>query len=265
MRRPASILAWLLLSLGPYVLLAAQTTARPAATDERRSGLVFMGPATQAMQRDDDQNPGMLWVQDGQALWDRQPDNGAKACVACHAAARSSMAGVATRYPGFDTVSGRPVTLGQRINLCRQRHQRQPALAWESHDLLGLEVFVAHQSRGLPLAPPADGRLEPFTEQGRQLFSQRLGQLNLSCSNCHDQHAGGRLGGSPIPEGHATGYPLYRLEWQALGSLQRRLRSCMAGVCAEPFAFGAPEFVALELYMAQRARGMLLETPAVRP
>ena len=68
-----------------------------------------------------------------------------------------------------------------------------------------------------------------------------------------------------IPQAHPTGYPVYRLEWQSLGSLQRRLRSCMIGVRAEPYAYGAPEAVALELYLMVRAGGMRIETPAVRP
>jgi sulfur-oxidizing protein SoxA len=50
-----------------------------------------------------------------------------------------------------------------------------------------------------------------------------------------------------------------------MGSLQRRLRNCMSGVRAAPFAFGSEELLGLELYLAQRAAGMPLETPAVRP
>jgi len=68
-----------------------------------------------------------------------------------------------------------------------------------------------------------------------------------------------------IPQGHPTGYPVYRLEWQSLGSLQRRLRNCMTGVRAEPFNYGAPPAVALELYLMERARGMPMDAPAVRP
>jgi len=68
-----------------------------------------------------------------------------------------------------------------------------------------------------------------------------------------------------IPQGHATGYPLYRLEWQGLGSLQRRLRGCMTGVRAEPFAANGVEMAELELHLAARAMGLPLETPAVRP
>ena len=256
---------WMLPLLWGLAVSAGSASAAGPSAELRKSGFDFMGPAIQAMQRDDAQNPGMLWVQDGEALWNRPAGQSAKSCATCHAAARSSMRGVAARYPAIDEISKRPVSLGQRINLCRQNHQTAPALAFESQDLLGIEAYVAHQSRGLPLAPPADPRLEPFVAQGRQLFERRLGQLNLSCASCHDRSAGQRLGGSLIPQAHATGYPVYRLEWQGLGSLQRRLRNCMAGVRAEPYAYGSAELVELELFLAERARGLRVETPAVRP
>ena len=64
---------------------------------------------------------------------------------------------------------------------------------------------------------------------------------------------------------HPTGYQIYRLEWQGMGGLQRRLRNCMTAVRAEPFAYGSDEYTALELYLMQRAAGMALEAPAVRP
>ena len=44
------------------------------------------------------------------------------------------------------------------------------------------------------------------------------------CAQCHDDNWGKRLAGNIVPQGHPTGYPVYRLEWQSLGSLQRRLR-----------------------------------------
>jgi L-cysteine S-thiosulfotransferase len=104
-----------------------------------------------------------------------------------------------------------------------------------------------------------------FVEAGRSLFHRRQGQLNLACNQCHDDNWGKSLAGNTIPQGHPTGYPLYRLEWQTLGSLQRRLRNCMIGMRAEPYEYGAPEQVALELYLMWRARGLPVETPAVRP
>ncbi len=262
------MLRWLAAFLSLWLLttaVTAQISTTQASSDPRRSGFDFMGPSTQAMQKDDSLNPGMLWVGAGEALWNRPAGQRDKACASCHAAASSSMRGVAARYPSFDQLLGKPVTLAQRINQCRQQHQQAEPLQFESADLLNLETHVAHQSRDMPMAPPDDARLKPFREAGEKRFMQRMGQLGLSCAQCHDANAGKRLGGSTIPQAHHTGYPLYRLEWQAVGSLQRRLRNCMSGVRAEPFAYGAQELVELELYLSTRAKGMPMETPGVRP
>ena len=232
---------------------------------ERRSGFEFMGPGTQAMQRDDIANPGMLWVLEGEALWSRADGAGGASCATCHGAAETSMRGVAARYPAWDAEHARPIDLQGRIAQCRTERQKATPLMSESPELLGLSSYVANQSRGMPVTPDPEARLTPFRERGAALFNQRIGQLNLSCASCHDDNAGRRLGGAPIPEAHPTGYPLYRLEWQGLGSLQRRLRNCMTGVRAEAYGFGAPEWVELELFLMSRAQGMAVETPAVRP
>ena len=105
----------------------------------------------------------------------------------------------------------------------------------------------------------------PYRERGRVLYNQRIGQLNLACVHCHDDNWGKSLAGNKIPQAHPTGYPIYRLEWQSVGSLQRRLRNCMIGMRAEPYPYGAQEYVDMELYLMWRARGMKLETPAVQP
>jgi sulfur-oxidizing protein SoxA len=246
------------------LLTAAGIASAEIPQAERRSGFSFMSPENQAIQNDDTANPGMLWTLDGEALWKRKTA-AEKSCADCHNDASSSMRGVAARYPAFDATLGRPVDLEQRINLCRTQNQQAMPLAYESRDLLALTAFIAQQSRGMPIEPGTDPQLAPFIAKGRELFTRRQGQLNLSCANCHDDNWDKRLAGSAITQGHPTGYPLYRLEWQSLGSLQRRLRACIYGIRAQPYDYGAPELVELELYLMSRARGMPIETPAVRP
>ena len=246
-------------------LLAADARAAEIPPSERRSGYSFMTPDTKAMQDDDTANPGMLWVLDGEKLWNRKSGAADKACVDCHHDVRTSMKGVAAHYPAFDKALGRPVDLEQRINLCRANHQQATPLPYESRDLLALTVFIARQSRGAAIETGSDPQLEPFIAKGRELFMQRQGQLNLGCANCHDDNWDKRLAGSAITQAHPTGYPLYRLEWQLLGSLQRRLRACITGIRAQAYDYGAPELVELELYLMSRARGMPIEAPAVRP
>jgi len=247
------------------IAAAAAATAAEIAPEDRRSGSEFAAPETRAMQDDDSANPGILGVLQGEALWTTKVGAADRSCADCHGDAPSSMKGVAARYPALEQTLARPVDLEQRINRCRTEHQGAAPLTWESSDLLALSAFVAFQSRGLPIALRSTAELRPFLDQGSELFHRREGQLNLSCSQCHDDNWGKRLAGSVIPQGHPTGYPVYRLEWQSLGSLQRRLRNCMIGVRAEPFDYGAPEAVALELYLMDRAHGMPIETPAVRP
>jgi sulfur-oxidizing protein SoxA len=255
--------------LAGVILLSALLTANAIGAEippaERSSGYSFMAPDTKAMQDDDTINPGMLWVLDGEKLWSRKTGAADRACADCHQDARASMKGVAARYPAFDKALGRPVDLEGRINLCRVNHQQTTPLAYESRGLLALTAFVAQQSRGAAIETGSDARLAPFVARGRELFMQRQGQLNLGCSNCHDANWDKRLAGAAITQGHPTGYPLYRLEWQSLGSLQRRLRACITGIRAQAYDFGAPELVELELYLMSRANGMPLEAPAVRP
>jgi L-cysteine S-thiosulfotransferase len=246
-------------------LAVAASGAAEIPSAERKSGYAFMGRELQAMQDDDTANPGMLFVLDGEALWSRKVGAAEKSCADCHGDARVSMSGVAARYPAFDESRGRPVDLEQRINMCRGERQQAPPLPFESKELLALTAYVAQQSHGTPIAIADDARTRPFIEAGREVFERRQGQLNLSCAQCHDDNWGKSLAGARLPQAHPTGYPLYRLEWQALGSLQRRLRACMSGMRAEPYAYGAPENVDLELYLMWRANGLAVETPGVRP
>jgi sulfur-oxidizing protein SoxA len=253
-------LAWIAL-LG----LIALCSAAEIQPQDKRSGFEFMSPQTQAMQSDETSNPGMLWVADGERLWSQVQGSAGKSCESCHGDASKSMRGVAARYPVFNETTKRPIDLIGRIKQCREQRQAAAPLDYQSDELLALATYVGYQSRGMPVAPPTDPRLQPFRENGRAWFERRLGQLQLSCASCHDERWGARLGGAIIPQGHPTGYPLYRLEWQTVGSLQRRLRSCLVGVRAEPFEPGAPQYVDIELFLMQRAQGLTIETPAVRP
>jgi sulfur-oxidizing protein SoxA len=235
------------------------------AGDPRRSGYQEMGPALQKMQDDDSANPAMLFVQAGAAAWAETAGAAGRSCADCHGDAAVSMKGVAARYPAVAAAPGRPVDLEGRINLCRTTHQQAAPLAAESNDLLALAAFVSLQSRGMPIAPPDDPGLAAVRAEGAALYKRRQGQLNLSCASCHDDNAGRRLAGATIPQAHPTGYPIYRLEWQALGSLKRRLRNCLVGMRAEPWAYDAAEYLALEAYLMDRARGMPMDAPGVRP
>jgi L-cysteine S-thiosulfotransferase len=233
------------LSLFPLVVFAEIPLS------ERRSGYEFMSRETRAMQDDEVTGPAVLTLLDGEALWNKL------GCAGCHGDAKTSMRGVAARYPAL--VNGKLVSLEQQI-----RH-KAAALAYESRDLLALTAYIARQSRGAPIDVSIDEKTKPYLDAGRAFFHRRQGQLNLACAQCHDDNWGKKLAGNTIPQAHPTGYPIYRLEWQTVGSLARRFRNCLTGMRAELYPPGSQEFTELELYLKWRARGMKLDAPGVRP
>jgi L-cysteine S-thiosulfotransferase len=250
-------------AMASTLLVVAVAAEIPA--NERKSGYEFMGRDSRAMQDDDTANPGTFSVLDGEALWKRKVGTAGKSCADCHGEASESMKGVAARYPAFNAARGRPVNLDQQINICRAERQQAAPLPLEGKDLLALNAYVARQSRGMPINVTIDERTRPFLEAGRATFYRRQGQLNFACAQCHDDNWKEKLAGAPITQAHPTGYPLYRLEWQNVGSLQRRLRNCVSGMRVDNYPLGAPELVDLELFLMWRARDMPIETPAVRP
>ena len=227
-----------------------------------KGGIEFQGADVKALEADDFANPGLLWVTRGESLWAEPRGESKVSCASCHAAAK--MTGVAARYPRFDASLGRVVNLDERINACVEGRQRAPRLAWESAELLALGAFVARQSHGLPLAVSIDGPARATWEAGRDLYHRRIGQLHLACTNCHDASWGKTLLAESISQGHPNGWPAYRLEWQSIGSLERRLRACFFGVRAEMPAYGSADLIALELYLAWRAQGLPSTVPGVR-
>ena len=245
-------------------LLLGHARADEIPRDQRRSGYDALSPQTRAMQDNDSENPATLWALDGEAAWRKPEGEAGKSCADCHGDV-GSMKGVVARYPRFDATRGKPVDIEQQINICRVERQKATPLPFESHDLLAMSVFVARQSRDMPIAPDASPGAAAVVADGRRLFTERRGQLDLSCAQCHDDNWGKSLGGATIPQGQPNGYPLYRLEWQSVGSMRRRLRNCLSGMRAELPPADAPEYVAIEMYLMSRAEGLRMESPAVRP
>lgn len=249
--------------------------------DALRSGIEFAGRDVKALQADTAANPAQLWIERGRQLWqDRGPPAASAAsaasaagsashqwpgrsCQDCHAEPQR-MQGVAASFPKLHAATGRLFNLEDQIRHCRAERQALPPPAYESDDLLGLTLLVTQASAGLPLRTALTPALEPHWRAGEALFTRRQGQLNLACGHCHDRHWGQRLYTDALSQGHPNGHPVYRLEWQKPGSLERRLRSCFFGVRADIPPWGDLGMRQLSLYLKWRAEGLPIEVPAVR-
>jgi L-cysteine S-thiosulfotransferase len=247
---------------------SAHAQERALPLKDLRSGLAYAGEDIKRLQGDDFLNPAMLWVDKGKALWAKPDGAQQQSCASCHGDAAQAMRGVSARYPQFDRAANTLLNTEGKINQCRTQRQRAPAWALNADEMQAMHAYVAHQSRGQAFAVAIDGAAKPWFERGQTLFSTRMGQLNLACAQCHDARYGQKLAAEIISQGHSNAYPIYRLEWQGMGSVQRRLRSCLSGVRAELWPLGADELSSLELFLAWRAGSgpgaVMIESPGVR-
>ena len=227
------------------------------------SGYYTRGERTRAMQDDDLMNPGMLWVAEGERLWDQIDGETGKGCLSCHDSAESSMRGVGARYPVYHEPSGKLISIEQRINLCRTENMKAEPWEYNSDELAAMTIFVRHQSRGMPVAVAVDGPARPFFAKGEEFYYRRRGLFDMSCAQCHEENFGERLRGNMLSQGHTNAHPLYFMSG-GIDSIPALFEFCNQRVRSEPYAYGSDEYVNLELYVAWRGNGLAVETPGVR-
>ncbi len=232
--------------------------------DEIISGYEFRAPETQGLQDDDFDNPAFLWVEKGEELWDTPDGKAGKACSSCHEDAAETMKTAGAEFPKWNESLGKPINLEQQINKCRTDQMQASKWKWESEQLLAMTSFVRSQARGVPMNVQIDGPMAPFFEKGKELYYKRVGQLDMACSNCHEDNYGNHIRSDMLSQGHTNGFPTFRLKWQKVGSSHRRFKGCMKNIRATPYKVGSDEFVNLELYIGYRGQGLPVESPAVR-
>ncbi len=228
------------------------------------SGWRFRSPETQAFEMDDFENPAFPAVEQGEALWNTVEGEAGKSCATCHEDASETMKGVRASMPKWNEKLGKPHTLETQINACRTDNMKAEAWKWEAPNMLAMTAYVGLQSRGMPVSVKTDGPMQSWTDKGKELYYTRVGQLDMSCANCHEDNYGKMIRADHLSQGQINGFPTYRLKWGGLGSIHRRFSGCMKNIRATPYKRGSDEFIALELYLASRGAGLSVETPAVR-
>ncbi|MEO1722600.1 MAG: sulfur oxidation c-type cytochrome SoxA [Pseudomonadota bacterium] len=228
------------------------------------SGWRFRKPETQALEMDDFENPAMVAVDYGLDLWETPAGSSNQSCAECHGDVEEAMAGFRADMPRWNEEAGKPWSLEHWINWSITEHQGADAWKWESPEMLAMTALIGLQSRGEPMTVQTDGPMTPWIERGKELYYTRVGQLDMSCNQCHEDNYGQMIRADHLSQGNINGFPTYRFKWSGLGSLHRRFSGCMKNIRATPYKRGSDEFVALEAYLASRGSGLSIETPAVR-
>ena len=228
------------------------------------SGFRWTSESTKALQNDEFENPGLLWNEIGEGVWNKKEGEAGKSCASCHNDASTSMKGVGARYPIYYKPWKKMINLEQRINECRKNQMKAKPLKWKSNNLLGITIYVNRQSLGMPQNVVVNDENKAFFTKGKEHYYKRRGQFDMACSHCHEDHFGEKIRANILTQGHINGFPVYRMKWQKPGSTHRRFKGCNKQVRAKPFKIGSDEYTNLEFYVRWRGQGLPMETPAVR-
>jgi len=234
--------------------------------DEIISGYEFRSIETQSLQADDFENPGYLLLDEGAELWETVDGSEGKSCASCHEDVEDGMAGVGSTYPKMVERDGKMVltNIENQINHCRTENMGAEAWKYDKPEMLGMTILVRNVDRGEPVNVSIEGEAADHFAKGEEIYYERYGQLDMACSNCHEDYYGQYIRADHLSQGQTNGFPTYRFKWQGVGSLHRRFSGCMKNIRAEPFSKGGDEFLALELYLGYRGQGLPVETPSVR-
>jgi len=242
-------------------------TAAPAhmadAVDEVISGWHFRGVETRAMQADDFDNPGMIFVEQAEDSWNAADGSEGKSCASCHEGS-DSMKGVKGVYPKWNEGAGEVRTLEMQVNDCRENRMGAEKWSYTGGTMQNMIALISSVSRGMPVNVAIDGPVQSTWEQGKELYYTRTGQLELSCANCHEDNYGNMIRADHLSQGQINAFPVYRLKNTKLNSVHARFKGCVRDTRAETYKPGSAEFTALELYVASRGNGLSVEGPSIR-
>jgi sulfur-oxidizing protein SoxA len=242
----------------------APAPAHVEALTEITSGWLYRSDETQALQTDDFDNPGMIFVDQARAAFEAPMGADGQSCASCHDSPEA-LKGVRAVYPKWDEAAGEVQTLEMQVRECQtERMGMEEPYGYASSEMDSMIALISSVSRGMPVDVAIDGPAQPVWEQGKELYYTRFGQLELSCANCHEQNYGNMIRADHLSQGQVNGFPVYRLKDAGLVDTHSRFRGCIRDTRAETFAVGSPEFVALELYVASRGNGLSVEGPSVR-
>ncbi len=198
-------------------------------------------------------------VDDGEELYNST--KGLKECFPKPAEA-------AVEYPKYDTKKHEVVTLTMAINDCVVKHGGKP---WNPYKgkIAKVEAYFAAQARDAGKVinvkiPNAEA--EKAYEHGKKYYFSQRGYIDISCANCHVQGAGKRVRRdylSPLV-GQVTHFPVYRLSWEELGTLERRLKGCIKDQGQQPPKPFSEDMRDLIYFLSYMSNGMKVDGPDVR-
>ncbi|ADZ71120.1 sulfur oxidation c-type cytochrome SoxA [Polymorphum gilvum] len=257
---------------GALALIAAATTGSGA--DELEE--------YKRMLADPFANPGWLYADEGEALWNTPSGPKNATLEQCDLGLGAGVVeGAYAQLPRYFADVDRVMDVETRIAWCREELQGIPfaetaksafSKRGAKSQMEQLVVYVASKSEGMPITVPMTHEKEQEAlALGEALFYRRSSVLDYSCSTCHSID-GARIRLQDLPnltdhEGAAsamTSWPTYRVSHESVRTMQHRMWDCYWQMRMPDVAYGSDVTVALIAYMTKVAEGAEMASPGLK-
>lgn len=175
---------------------------------------------------------------------------------------------VGGNYPYYDEKKKEVVSLTGAINKCLT-DAGQKAWNEKKGDMATFEAYIASETKDA--GKKVDIKIESANaaaayERGKEYYYTQRGYLKLSCATCHVQGSGKRVRNESLSQlaGQTTHFPVYRLKWGGLGTLERRMEGCIKDQGQVPPKTNSQTMKELLYFMAYMSNGMNVDGPDVR-
>jgi L-cysteine S-thiosulfotransferase len=176
--------------------------------------------------------------------------------------------GIRQTYPYFDVDKGEVVTLELALNRCREANGEQP-YSYVKDEMASLTAYMVFTSRGKPfdIIIPNDPRALAAYQNGEKYFYTRRGQLNFSCASCHVQNPGNHIRTEVLAPalGILAAMPIYRSEWNGMGTISRRFVTCNSQVRGVSLQPQDEDYRDVEYFLSYMSNGLPISGPGTRP
>jgi sulfur-oxidizing protein SoxA len=137
---------------------------------------------------------------------------------------------ISGNYPYYSDERSQVVTITQAINECLVNNGEK---AWnpKKGKIADLEAYFANASKEadkkIDIKIQSQAAADAYARGKKEYYSQR-GYLKMSCATCHVQGGGLRVKNEKLSPllGQVSHFPVYRLKWGGLGTIERRLEGC---------------------------------------
>ncbi len=175
---------------------------------------------------------------------------------------------IAGDYPKFIEEKQEVLTLGIAINNCLVKNNEKK---WKMKkgNMARLQAYFAYESmeanKDVAIQINSKEAAAAY-ERGKEYYYTQRGYLKLSCASCHIQGAGQRVRNEKLSQllGQTTHFPVFRLKWSGLGTLERRMVGCIKDEGQVPPSAESKYMKELLYFMSYMSNGMKIDGPDIR-